>query len=135
MGRRPKNKDTNRDSAPALRVKVRVADNIIGPGKIELLESIERTGGISSAAREMGMSFRRAWHLIDTMNTAVGAPVVETEVGGKAGGGAHLTPTGHQLVTRYRTTMASIDASAAPLLDWLHDAPRQSARKAKEPKA
>ncbi|MEQ8195875.1 MAG: winged helix-turn-helix domain-containing protein [Rhodospirillales bacterium] len=134
MGRRPKNKDGKRGTTPSLRVKVRIADNIIGPGKIELLESIDRTGGISAAAREMGMSFRRAWHLIDTINTAVGRPVVETEVGGKTGGGAHLTPTGQQLVMRYRSTMASIDATAAPLLDWLHETPQRSAQKTKESK-
>jgi molybdate transport system regulatory protein len=74
----------------------------IGPGKIKLLELIGSTGSISAAAREMEMSYRRAWLLIDEVNAALKAPVVETATGGSGGGGAVLTPFGEMLVATYR---------------------------------
>jgi molybdate transport system regulatory protein len=64
----------------------------IGPGKVKLLESIRDTGSISAAAREMGMSYKRAWLLLDSMNQAFTEPVVTAAPGGSGGGGATLTP-------------------------------------------
>jgi molybdate transport system regulatory protein len=92
---------------------------VVGPGKIELLRLVEEAGAISAAARRMGMSFRRAWHLIDTMNAALGRPVVETAVGGAGGGGARLTDFGREVIARYDEMMAKIDAEGAAFLDWL----------------
>jgi molybdate transport system regulatory protein len=74
----------------------------IGPGKIKLLELIGKTGSISAAAREMEMSYRRAWLLIDEVNTALKEPAVETATGGSGGGGAALTPFGETLIATYR---------------------------------
>ena len=74
----------------------------VGPGKIKLLELIRATGSISAAARQMDMSYRRAWLLIDEVNTALKAPVVETATGGSGGGGAVLTPLGETLIATYR---------------------------------
>ncbi len=74
----------------------------MGPGKAQLLATIEQTGSISSAARAMGMSYRRAWLLVDTMNQCFRAPVVETSAGGKGGGGARVTELGHEVLRRYR---------------------------------
>jgi molybdate transport system regulatory protein len=74
----------------------------VGPGKIELLEFIRSTGSISAAARAMDMSYRRAWLLIDEVNAALKAPVVETSTGGSGGGGAVLTPLGETLIATYR---------------------------------
>lgn len=74
----------------------------IGIGKIELLEAIGRTGSISKAAREIGMSYRRAWMLIEDMKVNLDEPVVESITGGVRGGGASVTPFGKQIVTRYR---------------------------------
>jgi molybdate transport system regulatory protein len=102
-----------------LRVKIHTSSGVVGPGKIELLRLIEEAGAISAAARRMGMSFRRAWHLIDTMNAALGRPVVETAVGGAGGGGARLTGFGREVITRYDEMMAKIDAEGAAFLDWL----------------
>jgi molybdate transport system regulatory protein len=74
----------------------------LGPGKIRLLELVRDTGSISAAGRAMAMSYRRAWLLVDALNAAFREPVVATKLGGKAGGGAALTPFGAELVAQYR---------------------------------
>ncbi len=74
----------------------------IGPGKIALLEAIRDTGSISAAARKLRMSYRRAWVLVDDLNRHLFKAVVEAAPGGKFGGGATLSPTGHKLVGLYR---------------------------------
>jgi molybdate transport system regulatory protein len=73
----------------------------IGPGKARLLESIRDTGSISAAAREMGMSYKRAWVLLDSINQAFTEPVVTAAPGGAGGGGAFLTPFGAEVLERY----------------------------------
>jgi molybdate transport system regulatory protein len=74
----------------------------IGPGKAKLLESIRDTGSISAAAREMGMSYKRAWLLLDSMNQAFTEAVVRAAPGGTGGGGATLSPFGAEVLERYR---------------------------------
>src|SRR5215210_8856415 len=74
----------------------------IGPGKARLLESIRDTGSISAAAREMGMSYKRAWLLLDSINQTFTEPVVMAATGGSGGGGATLTPFGAEVLERYR---------------------------------
>jgi molybdate transport system regulatory protein len=74
----------------------------IGPGKMRLLDAVAETGSISSAGRALGMSYRRAWMLIDDLNSSFRKKVVSTTLGGKEGGGAKLTPFGEELVKRYR---------------------------------
>jgi molybdate transport system regulatory protein len=74
----------------------------IGPGKADLLEAVARTGSISSAARAMGMSYRRAWLLVEALNDAFRKPLVETLTGGAGGGGARVTPLGLEVLRRYR---------------------------------
>jgi molybdate transport system regulatory protein len=74
----------------------------IGPGKASLLESIRATGSISAAARDMGMSYKRAWLLLDSLNRAFKRPVMTSAPGGAGGGGAVLTPFGIKLLERYR---------------------------------
>ena len=86
----------------------------IGPGKADLLQAIEETGSISAAARSMGMSYRRAWLLIDTMNQCFREPVVDTATGGKGGGGAQITPFGRIGVdSAYRAMETGASASIA----------------------
>lgn len=90
-------------SARGPRLRVLLGASIaIGPGKAELLEAIGRSGSISAAAREMGMSYRRAWLLVEAVNAAFVEPVVATATGGSGGGGAQLTDFGHAVVARYR---------------------------------
>jgi molybdate transport system regulatory protein len=74
----------------------------IGPGKMRLLEAVESTGSISGAGRALGMSYRRAWLLIDDLNGCFTDKVVTTALGGKEGGGATLTPFGQNLLKHYR---------------------------------
>jgi molybdate transport system regulatory protein len=89
-----------------------------GPGKAALLESIRDTGSISAAARGMGMSYKRAWLLIDSINRAFEAPAVTAATGGHHGGGARLTDFGRGLLDRYRRIEARIGAEfAADLAD------------------
>ncbi len=87
-----------------VRLRVVLERNIaIGPGKADLLEEIAATGSIAAAAREMGMSYKRAWLLVDTMNRCFRAPLVESAKGGAAGGGALLTSLGAEVLRRYRS--------------------------------
>ena len=74
----------------------------MGPGKAELVERIASTGSISAAARAMGMSYRRAWQLVESLNRAYREPLVATAIGGKRGGGARVTPFGRRVVAAFR---------------------------------
>jgi molybdate transport system regulatory protein len=105
--------NSDRDSVQ-FRLRVLSGDDIaVGPGKVDLLEAIQSSGSISAAARERGMSYRRAWLLIDTMNRCFRQPVVEAVVGGTRGGGARLTPTGERIVHHYRRAQRLAARSAA----------------------
>jgi molybdate transport system regulatory protein len=91
----------------------------IGPGKIALLQAIEREGSISGAARALGMSYRRAWRLVEETGAILGVAVVQSKVGGQAGGGAVLTPVGQNLVSQYRTLEEAAAIVARPILKSL----------------
>jgi molybdate transport system regulatory protein len=95
-----------------------------GPGKAALLESIRDTGSISAAARGMGMSYKRAWMLLDSIDRAFEAPAVEAATGGHGGGGARLTPFGRDLLDRYRRMEARVMAEFASDLAALEAAAR-----------
>ncbi len=107
---------------PALSPKIRIligAVVAIGPGKADLLAAIERTGSISAAARQMGMSYRRAWLLVEAMNSAFRQPLVETLTGGEGGGGARVTKLGEEVLRRYRAMESRAARSVAPELKQL----------------
>ncbi|MDV2078563.1 winged helix-turn-helix domain-containing protein [Marinobacter xestospongiae] len=100
------------------RLRLKLADTVaMGPGKAQLLALIDDTHSISAAARQMGMSYRRAWLLVDTMNQSFRQPLVVTATGGRRGGGASLSDTGHQVLTLYRQYEARLRQS--PELDQL----------------
>lgn len=84
-----------------------------GPGKAALLESVRDTGSISAAARGMGMSYKRAWLLLDSINQAFETPAVTAAIGGQHGGGARLTDFGRDLLARYRRMEARTGAEFA----------------------
>jgi molybdate transport system regulatory protein len=99
---------------PAVRLRVDFAALCcVGPGKIALLEQIGRDGSLSQAARGLGMSYRRAWQLLDSINHSFREPVALTAKGGRRGGGATLTAFGRRLIRAYRSFDAEVQARAA----------------------
>ena len=110
----------------SLSIRLDIAPDVrVGPGKIRLLELVREHGSISAAGRASGMSYRRAWLLLDDLNRAFRDPVVDTARGGRSGGGAALTPFGERLIASYRAIereaervaerhLASLDAAASP---------------------
>ncbi|MCZ8311724.1 MAG: LysR family transcriptional regulator [Magnetospirillum sp.] len=103
-------KPTN--NAPRLRILLGEAI-AVGPGKADLLAAIAAEGSISAAARTMGMSYRRAWLLVDELNRVFVGPVVVSETGGRRGGGAVLTALGQDILRRYRAMEQRAAASVA----------------------
>jgi molybdate transport system regulatory protein len=89
-----------------------VSGDRIGPGKIALLEAIRATGSISAAARSIGMSYRRAWLLVEEINQSLREPAVRAEAGGPRGGGAVVTPVGERVVALYRAIEAQARTAA-----------------------
>jgi molybdate transport system regulatory protein len=85
---------------------------VLGPGRVELLQHIDRERSISAAAKQMNMSYRRAWELVRDMNEAAGVPLVETSTGGPGGGGAAITPQGHEAVRLYHSLVAGFTRTA-----------------------
>ena len=99
------------------RFRIKNGNNIaLGPGKIELLEAIELAGSISGAAREIGLSYKRAWEMVDVTNRCFQSPLVERSAGGHGGGGTNLTPLGLQMVELYRTMETKAEKNIA--LEW-----------------
>jgi molybdate transport system regulatory protein len=85
------------------RMRIRNGDAVaLGPGKIDLLEAVREYGSISAAARSLGMSYRRAWLLIDELNRSLKSPATYSEQGGQSGGGCTLTPVGETIIRLYR---------------------------------
>lgn len=96
-------------------LKIRITNGsaiAMGPGKADLLEAIDACGSISSAARQMQMSYRRAWELVDVMNKCFNQPVVTSSPGGQHGGGAQLTEFGRLLLKNYRNLVAKAHLAA-----------------------
>jgi molybdate transport system regulatory protein len=96
-----------------LSLRIDLPQGRIGPGKIRLLEAIAREGSISAAGRALGMSYRRAWDLVDALNRLLGTPVVEASPGGARGGGALLTEAGRTLIEDYRAIERAAHRAAA----------------------
>ncbi|MCB5188609.1 winged helix-turn-helix domain-containing protein [Methylobacillus caricis] len=106
----------------AISIKIRIPHQnlvAIGPGKADLLEAIDRNGSISAGARAMGMSYKRAWDLVDAMNKSFRQPLVATATGGSHGGGAQVTEFGRDVLLRYREMEAKANKSIAADADAL----------------
>lgn len=120
---------------PELKLRILFNDTMLGPGKAELLEKIAATGSISAAGRQMGMSYKRAWGLVEEMNRAFALPLVASVRGGAGGGGAEVTEAGVQVMTLYQTIVdKTLQAAAQEIaaLEAMLEAPRPfdvSARK------
>lgn len=117
---------------PGVKIKIQILSGeeiAIGPGKAALLEAITRAGSISAAARALGMSYRRAWLLVDTMNRCFHEPLVETQPGGGSGAGTRLTPAGLAMLDAYRAVedaagkSVTAEAGLGRIMAALRDAP------------
>ena len=117
------NMSKEKNCQPRLRVLIGQV-TALGPGKASLLEAIDATGSISAAARQMGMSYRRAWNLVDSMNGDFVKPVVKTNSGGKGGGGASVTKFGKEIIERYREieelAIASVESQVTAFGSYLN---------------
>ncbi|MBW8754184.1 MAG: LysR family transcriptional regulator [Sphingomonadales bacterium] len=115
-----------------LKVQLYCGEEIaMGPGKADLLDAIKQCGSISAAGRAMGMSYRRAWLLVDAMNRCWQLPLVETSPGSAHGGGARVSAFGEEVLAHYRALQARIDAAAdcadfSELQDVILAEPRKS---------
>lgn len=112
--------ETQRPPEPRLRIRIVFdTDEMIGPGKAELLERIDRCGSIAAAGREMGMSYKRAWQLIGTLNAMFREPIVDSTRGGPGGGGAVLTDTGRKVLDLYRSLEDTVTTAGTAQIDAL----------------
>jgi molybdate transport system regulatory protein len=104
-----------------LRMRIIFGDHgMIGPGKAELLERIERCGSIAAAGREMGMSYKRAWELVGTLNAMFREPLVDSTRGGPGGGGAVLTDAGREVLALFRAFEQEAAGAGAAQIRALH---------------
>lgn len=111
-----------RSADPALRIRIVFeGGGMLGPGKADLLEEIGRSGSIAAAGREMGMSYKRAWELIGTLNAMFRAPLVDSTRGGPGGGGAVLTDLGKQVLAQYRAFEKEVADAGTARLQALND--------------
>lgn len=108
--------EKNSNSGARLKIQARLMldDEIaFGPGKADLLDAIASAGSISAAGKQLGMSYRRTWLLVDAMNRCFQQPLVETATGGVQGGGTRLTDYGIDVLKRYRQLQAEIQQISA----------------------
>ena len=120
----------------SLKIKVRIDfddAHAVGPGKIALLERMRDCGSLSQAARELDMSYRRAWQLLDSLNTSFNEPVIVTSIGGKGGGGSEITKLGLALIDTYRALEKEMTLRAQQSFKPLRTQVAPAATQAKRP--
>ncbi|MGB0410580.1 MAG: winged helix-turn-helix domain-containing protein [Pikeienuella sp.] len=124
---RPKDKprDNTRHAKPGLRAKVFVREDMIGGGKVELLRLLAEHGSITAAAKAMGVGYRRAWFLLDTLQRCFEAPLFTTERGGANAGGTQVTELGRDLIARHAAHEEALNIASADYLAWLETQQRQ----------
>lgn len=111
---------------PSLHSKVAVDDNVIGLGKIDLLRLVGEHGSISAAAKEMGLAYRRAWFLLETLQMCFEEPLYTSARGGSKQGGTALTPLGEELLEQHAQHLKLLDVAATPFIDWVEGHKRVS---------
>lgn len=113
--------DEDKQAAPGIRTKIYVRGDMIGSGKVDLLRKVAETGSISAAAREMGLGYRRAWFLLDTLQRCFEAPLFSSERGGPGKGGSVVTELGRELLERHADHERAVTRVSQDLLEWLED--------------
>ena len=114
-----KKKKSDLAKEPGVRTKLFIADETIGLGKIDLLERLGEVGSISAAARQMGMSYKRAWFLLNSMQSGFREPLFVAERGESQRVGTTLTPLGEDLIRRYRSHSNLVDKHSTEILAWM----------------
>jgi molybdate transport system regulatory protein len=115
-------RDAGEACIASLFLRIKFGDRAhLGPGKVRLMELIAEHGSISAAGKAMGMSYRRAWLIVDGLNGLFAAPLVVKQTGGSGGGGASLTAFGQEIVKRYRAIEARALAAAAEDIKAISD--------------
>ena len=117
------NKKTDK---PGIRLKVYVREDMVGGGKLELLRIVGETGSISSAAKIMGLDYKRAWFLLDTLQRCFKNPLFLTHRGGGSSGGTSLTELGIQLIEKFNKTDTEVKKVTSEFLKWLEENQRKS---------
>ena len=117
------NKKTDK---PGIRLKVYVREDMVGGGKLELLKIVGETGSISSAAKIMGLDYKRAWFLLDTLQRCFKNPLFLTNRGGGSSGGTSLTELGVQLIEKFNKTDTEVKKVTSEFLKWLEENQRKS---------
>ena len=117
------NKKTDK---PGIRLKVYVREDMVGGGKLELLRIVGETGSISSAAKIMGLDYKRAWFLLDTLQRCFKNPLFLTNRGGGSSGGTSLTELGTQLIEKFNKTDTEVKKVTSEFLKWLEENQRKS---------
>ena len=117
------NKKTDK---PGIRLKVYVREDMVGGGKLELLSIVGETGSISSAAKIMGLDYKRAWFLLDTLQRCFKNPLFLTNRGGGSSGGTSLTELGTQLIEKFNKTDTEVKKVTSDFLKWLEENQRKS---------
>lgn len=84
-------------------------EKLLGKGRVELLERIKKTGSIANAAKEMKMSYRQAWQMVEEMNDRAESPLVEKRLGGKSGGGTFVTDAGEKAIYEFHKLLDSVN--------------------------
>jgi molybdate transport system regulatory protein len=119
----------SRSAGPVARLRIVLGGDIaLGPGKADLMEGIRDTGSIAAAGRRMGMSYKQAWLLVETMNACFAKPLVAAAKGGERGGGARLTPLGEDVLRRFQRMQASSARATAKDLAALTRVMRKAPR-------
>ena len=118
--------DTTRMSAKTSITRLRIRlyfsnGSMFGPGKADLLEVISETGSIAAAGRKLGMSYKRAWGLVETMNTMFAEPLVESSRGGATHGGAMVTAAGERVLSLYRSLEANTLSGSVSEIESLQE--------------
>lgn len=127
-----------RQAVRGLSIRIDLASGRLGPGKVELLERIAHEGSLAAAARTMGMSYKRAWQLLNALNRMFEEPVALTQPGRNSGGGTTLTAFGERVIALYRAIerrAATAAAAGVAELSAAADRPRGSVRRSPPRKA